>query len=171
MKSLTATLIALMIALPVQAQDNVPRIPTVQPPPPNPEIGHFCADDSGCPFPGAIIPEHGNKAPMYPATAKTAGSTGTVKLALAVRGDGSVDPAATVVTSSGGAEFDAAALDAVRTWRFTMLGERSAAASITSNITITFVLAGRCNAGDTRSAWLPDRRAPHLVVMGCPEHR
>lgn len=171
MKSIPATLLALMYALPLQAQDGVPRIPTVQPPPPTPEIGHFCADDSGCPFPGAIIPEHGNKAPMYPAAAKTAGSTATVKLALAVRGDGTVDAAATNVTASGGAEFDAAALEAVRTWRFTLLGDHSASATITSNITVTFVLAGRCNAGDNRSAWLPDRRAPHLVVMGCPEHR
>lgn len=169
MKTIIACIAVVAVALPLAAQDGVPRIPTVQPPPPTPEIGHYCPDDSGCPFPGAIIPDHSNQAPTYPAASKGSGATSTVKLALAVRGDGTVDPQQTTVTSSGGASFDAAALDAVRNWRFTLLGDQSASATITSNISISFVLAGRCDGSDSRTAWLPDRRSPHLVVMGCPE--
>lgn len=171
MKSVIACIAAVLVALPLAAQDGVPRIPTVQPPPPTPEIGHYCPDDSGCPFPGAIIPEHGNESPSYPAASRAAGSNGTVKLALLVRGDGSVDPAGTTITTSAGPGLDAAALDAVRNWRFTLLGDRRADSTIKSNISVTFVLAGRCDGSEVRAAWLPDRRAPHLVVMGCPEHR
>ncbi len=171
MKLVIACIAAVATALPLAAQDRVPRIPTVQPPPPAAEIGQFCNDDSGCPLPGGIIPEHTNRAPEYPAVARSAGLVGSVELALLVRGDGSVDPAGTAVTTSAGSALDAAALAAVRTWRFTLLGEQRDGAGTSSSVTVSFVLAGDCDSTQVRTAWLPDRRSPHLVVMGCPDLR
>jgi periplasmic protein TonB len=72
-----------------------------------------------------------NVPPPYPADALRAGTMGRVRLRVVVREDGKVETAG-VLTSSGSASLDEAALAAVRQWRFepARRGGRSVAAEV-----------------------------------------
>lgn len=70
------------------------------------------------PVPRALF----NPPPDYPAAALRAGIEGRVIVRVELTGDGRVSAAA-VRTSSGHAALDAAALEAVRRWRFEPVGE------------------------------------------------
>lgn len=62
-------------------------------------------------------PSATNLPPVYPAAARARGVEGVVHLLVTIEADGSVG-AASLAASSGHALLDAAALDAVRAWRF-----------------------------------------------------
>jgi TonB family protein len=156
----------LIAAAPLAAQ-GVPRIPTVMPPPPNPPIDQHCPDDSGCPFPGAIIPEHTNAAPAYPASLRQAGVSGNVQLTFRVTPDGGVDPGSVKVAAATNPELGTAASQTVATWEFTLLGSQRRASSVPVRLTIEYVLAGQCTDAEGSAAWSDDRRNPRVVVTGC----
>jgi TonB family protein len=156
----------LLVVSPLAGQE-VPRIPTVQPPPPSPPIAHHCPDDSGCPFPGGIIPEHTNAAPTYPASLRQSGVSGIARLRFSVTPDGVVDPASVQVTDAAHPELGTAASQVVRTWQFTLLGSSPRAAAIPVRLTVEYVLAGQCSGAEPSAAWSEDRRNPRVVVTAC----
>ncbi len=81
-----------------------------------------------------------NPAPEYPASALSNRQTGLVKLRVRVGSDGRV-LAASVYTSSGVAELDAAALQAVRGWQFESAMRGGAAVEQEIAVPVNFVLA------------------------------
>lgn len=155
----------LILAGPLTAQ--VPRIPQAPLPPPTAPIAHRCADDSGCPFPGSIVPEHTNAAPAYPAPLREAGVRGTVRLRFTVRPDGTVERGSVRVTGSAHPELAAAVSQAVRSWEFHMLGSRRRASSVPVRLTVEYVLSEQCGRGGSSAVWSEDRRNPRVVVTGC----
>jgi TonB family protein len=169
MRILGTFVLSAMLTMPLAAQ--VPRIPTVPPPPPSPSIAHHCADDSGCPFPGGIIPEHTNAAPGYPAALRQGGVGGTVRLAFAVTPDGVVEPGSVRVIGEANPDLAAAASQAVSGWEFTVLGSARRAANVPVRLTVEFVPSANCAAGGPTAAWGEDHRRPRLIVTGCPAPR
>ena len=167
MHKFIGSLICAMIAVSPLAAQQVPRIPTVMPPPPNPPIAHHCPDDTGCPFPGAIIPEHTNAAPAYPASLRQAGIAGIVRLTFRVTPDGVVDPASVKVTAASNPELGAAASQTVSGWEFTLLGSQRRAASVPVRLTVEYVLSGQCGGTESKAEWSADHRNPRVVVTGC----
>jgi len=163
MRVLRVIPLGIILATPLAAQ--VPRIPTAVPPPPSPAITHRCADDSGCPFPGGIIPEHTNAAPVYPTSLRAAGTGGTVQLTFAVTPDGAVDSVR--VIGEAHPALAAATTQAVTGWTFTVLGSVRRAAAVPVRLTVEFVPSAECAAGEAAAAWDPDARRPRLVVTGC----
>lgn len=155
-----------ILVSPIGAQ-GVPRIPTVQPPPPSPAITHHCPDDTGCPFPGAIVPEHTNAAPAYPASLRQAGTSGTVRLRFVVTPEGVVDPGSIRVIAATHPELGTAASQTVQSWEFHLLGSQRRASSVPVRLTVEYVLAGQCTGNDSSAAWSADRRNPRVVVTGC----
>jgi len=89
------------------AADPVPA----PPPPPAPPEAPPGPEVRARPLPGAC------PAPAYPARERLLRREGTVRLLLSVLADGTVEEAG-VETSSGSDPLDAAALEAVRRWRF-----------------------------------------------------
>ena len=159
--SLVATLI---VATPVAAQ--VPRIPQAPLPPPKAAITNHCPDDTGCPLPGAIVPEHTNAAPAYPISLRQAGVTGTVRINFSVTPDGMVQPGSVRVVSASNPELGAAASATVANWEFHLLGSHRRASTIPVRLTVEYTLDGQCT-GDGTAAWAADRRNPRVVVTGC----
>jgi TonB family protein len=154
----------LMVAAPVAAQ--VPRIPQAPVPPPTAPITNHCPDDTGCPFPGAIVPEHTNAAPAYPASLRQAGVSGTVRINFRVSPDGMVEPGSVRVVSATNPELGAAASATVGGWEFHLLGSQRRASSIPVRLTVEYVLAAQCS-GEGTAAWAANRRNPRVVVTGC----
>lgn len=76
-----------------------------------------------------------NRAPAYPAAAIAARREGTVVLLIRIRADGTVESIA-VSSSSGSADLDQAAMDAVRLWTFRAArrGETSVASEVLAPI-------------------------------------
>jgi TonB family protein len=156
---------SLILAAPLAAQ--VPRIPTAPLPPAKAAIAHHCPDDSGCPFPGAIVPEHTNAAPAYPASLRQAGVTGTVRLRFVVTPQGVVDPGSVRVVAASHPELGAAAAQTVQSWEFHLLGSQRRASSVPVRLTVTYALSAQCSAGEGTAEWSADRRNPRVVVNGC----
>lgn len=163
---LSSVACGLILVSPIGAQD-VPRIPTVQPPPPSAAIAHRCPDDTGCPFPGGVIPEHTNAAPSYPASLRQAGISGTVRLRFLVTPDGVVDPGSVRVTAATHPELGAAASQTVGNWEFTLLGSSRRASAVPVRLTVEYALGGQCSGGESTAAWSGDRGNPRVVVTGC----
>ena len=162
MQHVIRTLFAgMIVATPIAAQ--VPRIPTVQPPPPSPAIAHHCSDDSGCPFPGGVIPEHTNTPPAYPAGS----AAGTVRLAFSVTPDGMVQAGSVRVLGQANADLAAAATQAAAGWEFTVLNARHRTAAIPVRLTVEFARATSCPGGGATAAWGANPRQPRLIVTGC----
>jgi TonB family protein len=167
MHKFIGSLVCGLIAVAPLAAQGVPRIPTVMPPPPNPPIAHRCPDDTGCPFPGGVIPEHTNAAPAYPASLRQAGVSGTVRLSFRVTPDGVVDAASVKVIEAAHPELGAAASQTVNGWEFTLLGSQRRASSVPVRLTVEYVLAGQCTDAEGSAAWSADHRNPRVVVTGC----
>jgi len=87
-----------------------------EPPPPAPDPKSQAASAAVAPpsFNAAYL---SNPAPRYPPSSRRAGEQGTVTLRVLVRRDGSPSRVE-VEKSSGSSHLDAAALEAVRGWRF-----------------------------------------------------
>jgi TonB family protein len=166
MQKLIGGLIAgIVAAAPLSAQ--VPRIPQAPLPPATAPIAHHCPDDSGCPFPGAIVPEHTNAAPAYPAALQQAGVSGTVRLRFVVTSQGMVEPGSVRVMAGSHAELGAAAAQTVQGWEFHLLGSSRRASSVPVRLTITYALSSPCSGTGTTAEWAADRRNPRMVVTGC----
>lgn len=163
MRFLGAMILAAVVATPLVAQ--VPRIPTVPPPPPNPAITQHCDDDSGCPFPGGIIPEHTNAAPSYPLALRDRG--GTVRVTFAVSPDGMVESGSVRVTGDADSELASAVTSVVSRWQFTVLGSARRASNIPVRLTVEFVASPSCAGERAAAAWV-ETRTPRLRVTGCP---
>lgn len=152
---------SLCLAVPLTAQE--PGVPT---PKGGVKITQYCPDDTGCPFPGAVIPHHLNEAPAWPAGG---GASGTAHVRLVVTVQGDVDPASIRVSQASNAAFGEAVAAAARDWKFVVLGEaeRPASTRIPLRIAVEFKQAAAC-AGATRgeAAWT-EHRAPRLVVTNC----
>ena len=114
-----------------------PRAQLLTSPEPRPEERHSFSVDAGFREPQPAAPEHEtqvasvaltppsfsasylrNPPPRYPLTARRAGEQGTVTLRVLVTPDGMASRVA-VEKSSGSPYLDAAALEAVKAWRFT----------------------------------------------------
>lgn len=76
--------------------------------------------------------------PGYPETARIRGSEGTVRL-RAVVGSGGLVEAVRVVASSGSADLDAAAVEAVRGWRFAPAVDRLTGRPVSSYVVVPVV--------------------------------
>jgi protein TonB len=83
-----------------------------------------------------------NPAPSYPAASRRAGEQGTVTLRVRVAVDGSASRV-TVEKSSGSPHLDAAALEAVKAWRFTPARRGADAVESWMLVPIVFRLEGR----------------------------
>jgi protein TonB len=114
-----------------------PRVQVLALPEPRPEERHSFSVDAGFREPEPAAPEQKtqvasvaltspsfsasylrNPPPRYPLTARRAGEQGTVRLRVLVTPDGVASRVA-VEKSSGSPHLDAAALEAVKAWRFT----------------------------------------------------
>jgi protein TonB len=89
-------------------------IPNPDPPPPAFEPGPRSAAIAG----EATLAPIEQVAPAYPVAAKTLGAEGSVTLRVAVLPDGSVAAAFVISCTRPGLGFEAAALAAVKRWRF-----------------------------------------------------
>lgn len=166
LKHLIRSLIGgLVLAGPMAAQ--VPRILPAPVPIPTAPIADHCPNDSGCPFPGAIVPEHTNAAPTYPASLRQAGVSGIVRLRFAVSPDGVVDPGSVRVIAAAHPELGTAASQTVQTWEFHLLGSQHRASTVPVRLTVEYVLAGQCSGAEGSAAWSADRRNPRVVVTAC----
>lgn len=76
--------------------------------------------------------------PVYPETARNRGISGTVKVKMAVLADGTVSDCF-VIASSGSRELDAAALETVRTWRFSPAVDKATGQPVPSYVTYPLV--------------------------------
>jgi TonB family protein len=164
-KRMGSLLVGVMAAAPLAAQ--VPRIPQAPLPPATAPIAHHCPDDSGCPFPGAIVPEHTNAAPAYPASLRQAGVSGTVRLRFVVTPEGTVDPGSVRVVNASHPELGTAAAQTVPTWEFHLLGSHRRASSVPVRLTVEYVLSSQCGDASPSATWSEDRRNPRVVVTGC----
>jgi TonB family protein len=164
LKHFGSLILGVITAAPVAAQ--VPRIPQAPVPPATAAITQHCPDDTGCPFPGAIVPEHTNAAPVYPASLRQAGVSGAVRLRFVVNPDGMVAPGSVRVIAAAHPELGAAASQTVQTWEFHLLGSSRRASSVPVRLTVEYVLGGQCS-GEGSAAWSEDRRNPRVVVTGC----
>ena len=81
-----------------------------------------------------------NPAPRYPASAKRAGEEGRVMLRVLVSADGGAQ-SVEIAQTSGFDRLDAAAVDAVRRWRFVPARRGDAAVAAHVNVPVAFSLA------------------------------
>lgn len=148
------------LALPLTAQQ--PGVPSPQG---GVRISQYCADDTGCPFPGAVIPHHLDEAPVFPASA----APGTVQVRLVVTVTGDVDPASVRVSGPDAATLGDAVAAAARNWKFVVLGEaeRPANTRIPLRITVDFQRGSACTGATRREAAWTEHRSPRLVVTDC----
>jgi len=82
---------------------------------------------------------HGNRPPEYPPEARRRGQSGRVVLRVTIETDGTVSEAM-IARSSGYEALDAAALRAVRTWKFTPAHVDGAAIRSGADVPVEFVL-------------------------------
>jgi protein TonB len=91
------------------------------------------------PSPRPARPAPGNPPPRYPSAARQAGVEGTVLVKLLVSERGEVE-SAEVARSSGSAQLDAAALAALRRWRFTPALDQGRPVQWEVRVPVRFVL-------------------------------
>ena len=125
-----------------------------------PQGASFTVEPAGVPEPAVASPEPrslnasaavtpagfnaaylSNPAPRYPVAARRAGEHGTVTLRVRVTADGLASRVA-VEKSSGSAHLDAAALEAVKAWRFTPARQGPDAVESWMLVPIVFRLEG-----------------------------
>lgn len=148
------------LALPLTAQQ--PGVPSPQG---GTRISQYCPDDTGCPFPGAVIPHHLDRAPIFAAGA----APGRVQLRLVVTHAGDVDPASVRVSGPDAATLGEAVAAAARDWKFVVLGpeKRPANTRIPLRITVELQRGAACTGGARREAAWTEHRSPRLVVTDC----
>lgn len=79
--------------------------------------------------------------PPYPESARRSNIEGTARVGLTIESDGSVS-SAWIISSSGNAALDDAAVNCVYSWRFVPAKQNGAAITVNSSVPVTFTLHG-----------------------------
>lgn len=133
----TAIVPPMLAPLPVQSPITVIESPVVATAPPVEKVVAPPPVDTVPPrFDAAYLD---NPAPLYPASAKRAGEEGRVLLRVLVSADGSARTVE-IAKTSGFDRLDAAAIDAVRQWRFVPAHRGGAAVAAHVNVPVVFTL-------------------------------
>lgn len=118
-----------------QVEANIPY-PDAPPPPiePAPPVASVARSDES--VPRLVTRFH----PVYPVAARSVGAEGQVRLRVSVLPDGSVERASVVDCSRPGVGFEAAAVDAVKRWRYEPAPQATTQRSVT--VTVQFKTEG-----------------------------
>lgn len=114
------------------------RLPRRSAPSPS-DSGGPAADSPSGRVVAAVARSHGNAAPDYPREARRQGIEGVVLLRVAIAADGSCS-GVSIEKSSGSAALDAAALAAVKRWKFEPALQEGVAVASELLVPIRFVL-------------------------------